>query len=64
MASTGRHVEFIFLGIRFGPMAKSLTAQKLLRKFGGGSGQTPPLGITRVNIEAKHAGPYQGVVGG
>ena len=50
MASTGRHVEFIFLGIRFGPMAKSLTAQKLLRKFGGGGLARPPLGITRVKL--------------
>jgi len=35
MASTGPHGELHSLGIRFGPMTKCLTAQKLLRKIGG-----------------------------
>ena len=55
MASTGQRGELTFLGIRFGPMAKSLTAQKLLRKFVGGSGQTH-LGITRVNPQLQVGG--------
>ena len=49
MSSTGHHGECLLLGTRFGPMAKSLTAQKLVRKIAGGSGQTP-LGNSRVNL--------------
>ena len=46
MAPTGLHEELHSLGIRFGPMTKSLTIQKLLRKIGE-CGQTP-FGNTRV----------------